>query len=45
MTDPFSPRIEGGRLYGRGGFDMKGGTGGHHAARRPAVAAAGCAAT
>jgi acetylornithine deacetylase len=25
MTDPFSPRIEAGRLYGRGGFDMKGG--------------------
>jgi acetylornithine deacetylase len=25
MTDPFSPRIEDGRLYGRGGFDMKGG--------------------
>ena len=25
MADPFSPRIEGGRLYGRGGFDMKGG--------------------
>jgi acetylornithine deacetylase len=25
MTDPFGPRIEDGRLYGRGGFDMKGG--------------------
>jgi acetylornithine deacetylase len=25
MTDPFSPRIDAGRLYGRGGFDMKGG--------------------
>jgi acetylornithine deacetylase len=25
IADPFSPRIEGGRLYGRGGFDMKGG--------------------
>jgi acetylornithine deacetylase len=25
MADPFSPRIDGGRLYGRGGFDMKGG--------------------
>jgi acetylornithine deacetylase len=25
MDDPFSPRIDGGRLYGRGGFDMKGG--------------------
>ena len=25
MRDPFSPRIEAGRLYGRGGFDMKGG--------------------
>jgi len=25
MTDPFSPRIEAGRLYGRGGYDMKGG--------------------
>jgi len=25
MTDPFTPRIEDGRLYGRGGFDMKGG--------------------
>jgi acetylornithine deacetylase len=25
MADPFSPRIAGGRLYGRGGFDMKGG--------------------
>ena len=25
MADPFSPRIEEGRLYGRGGFDMKGG--------------------
>jgi len=24
MTDPFSPRIEGGRLYGRGSYDMKG---------------------
>jgi acetylornithine deacetylase/succinyl-diaminopimelate desuccinylase family protein len=25
MADPFSPRIEDGRLYGRGGYDMKGG--------------------
>ena len=25
MTDPFSPRTEGGRLYGRGAQDMKGG--------------------
>ncbi len=25
VADPFSPRIDGGRLYGRGGFDMKGG--------------------
>jgi acetylornithine deacetylase len=25
MRDPFSPRIDAGRLYGRGGFDMKGG--------------------
>jgi acetylornithine deacetylase len=25
MTDPFSPRIENGRLYGRGSQDMKGG--------------------
>ena len=25
MTDPFLPRTEGGRLYGRGAFDMKGG--------------------
>jgi acetylornithine deacetylase len=25
MADPFSPRIEAGRLYGRGGYDMKGG--------------------
>src|SRR6185312_10799438 len=25
MTDPFIPRIEDERLYGRGGFDMKGG--------------------
>lgn len=24
MTDPFSPRLEGGRLYGRGAYDMKG---------------------
>ena len=24
MTDPFAPRIEGGRLYGRGAYDMKG---------------------
>jgi len=24
MTDPFEPRLEGGRLYGRGGYDMKG---------------------
>lgn len=25
MTGPFSPRIEGGRLFGRGAYDMKGG--------------------
>jgi acetylornithine deacetylase len=24
MTDPFAPRIENGRLYGRGAYDMKG---------------------
>lgn len=24
MTDPFVPRLEGGRLYGRGSYDMKG---------------------
>ena len=24
MTDPFEPRLEGGRLYGRGSYDMKG---------------------
>ena len=24
MTDPLSPRLEGGRLYGRGAYDMKG---------------------
>lgn len=24
MTDPFSPRLKGGRLYGRGSYDMKG---------------------
>lgn len=24
MTDPFTPRVEGGRLYGRGSYDMKG---------------------
>jgi acetylornithine deacetylase len=24
MTDPFTPRLEGGRLYGRGAYDMKG---------------------
>lgn len=24
MSDPFTPRIEGGRLYGRGSYDMKG---------------------
>ncbi len=25
MADPFAPRMEAGRLYGRGGYDMKGG--------------------
>jgi acetylornithine deacetylase len=24
MTDPFTPRLDGGRLYGRGSYDMKG---------------------
>ena len=24
MTDPFEPRLDGGRLYGRGAYDMKG---------------------
>src|SRR3954464_3846228 len=24
MTDPHAPRVDGGRLYGRGAFDMKG---------------------
>ena len=24
MTDPFAPRLDGGRLYGRGSYDMKG---------------------
>ena len=24
MTDPFTPRLDGGRLYGRGAYDMKG---------------------
>jgi acetylornithine deacetylase/succinyl-diaminopimelate desuccinylase family protein len=24
MTDPFAPRLDGGRLYGRGAYDMKG---------------------
>ena len=24
MSDPFTPRLDGGRLYGRGSYDMKG---------------------
>lgn len=40
MTDPFAPRLEHGRLHGRGAYDMKGGVTACLAAAR-AVASAG----
>lgn len=39
MTDPFTPRIEGNKLFGRGAADMKGGVAGIVAAAEHLVAA------